>query len=88
MLIFANCAGTSGAGTVIIIALYFFGFNYKSSIILSLASVATSSVVRYIQNFNKPHPLKKGKGVLIDYAVPTIMMPSIVIGVSLGVIVN
>ena len=88
MLLLANFAGAAGAGTVIPIALYFFGFNYKNSINLSLASIATSSIVRYIQNFRQPHPLKNGRGVMIDYAVPTIMMPSIAIGVSLGAIVN
>ena len=32
--------------------------------------------------------MKNGKGVLIDYSLPTIMMPSIVIGVTIGVVVN
>ena len=84
----ANFVGAAGAGTVIPIAMYFFGFNYKSSIYISLASITTSSCVRFIQNFSKTHPLKNGTGVLIDYSVPTIMMPTIVIGVSLGVVVN
>lgn len=87
-LFLANTAGAAGAGTVIPVAMYFFGFNYKSSIYLSLASITTSSLVRFVQNFNRPHPLKSGTGVLIDYSVPTIMMPTIVIGVSIGVLVN
>ena len=32
--------------------------------------------------------MKNGKGILVDYGVPTVMMPSIVIGVSLGAIAN
>ena len=87
MVIVGCLSGGGSAGTVIPISLYFFGFNYKNAINLSLAAIATSGVVRYLMNFNKPHPLKKGKGLLIDYAVPIIMMPSIVIGVSIGAII-
>jgi uncharacterized membrane protein YfcA len=45
-------------------------------------------LVRYFINSNKPHPLKNGKGLLVDINVMVIMLPMIVIGVSLGVIAN
>jgi len=51
-------------------------------------SVFVASLVRYLINSNKPHPLKNGKGLLVDINVMVIMLPMIVIGVSLGVIAN
>ena len=51
-------------------------------------SVFIASFIRYFINSNKPHPLKNGKGLLVDINVMVIMLPMIVIGVSLGVIAN
>ena len=51
-------------------------------------SVFIASFVRYFINSSKPHPLKNGKGLLVDINVMVIMLPMIVIGVSLGVIAN
>lgn len=51
-------------------------------------SVFTASLVRYLINSNKPHPLKNGKGLLVDINVIVIMLPMIVSGVSFGVIAN
>jgi uncharacterized membrane protein YfcA len=41
-----------------------------------------------LYNFNKPHPLKNGQSVLVDYNVAAIMLPMAVVGASVGVIVN
>ena len=51
-------------------------------------SVFIASFIRYFINSNKPHPLKNGKGLLVDINVMVIMLPMIVSGVSLGVIAN
>ena len=51
-------------------------------------SVFIASLIRYFINSSKPHPLKNGKGLLVDINVMVIMLPMIVIGVSLGVIAN
>ena len=50
--------------------------------------VFIASFIRYFINSNKPHPLKNGKGLLVDINVMVIMLPMIVSGVSLGVIAN
>ena len=49
--------------------------------------------MRYIINFKRPHPLKfdtdgKPAGLLVDYNLSLILVPSIVIGSAIGVIVN
>ena len=50
-------------------------------------SVFVSSLVRYLINSKKTHPLKNGKGLLdINYMI--VMLPMIVSGVSFGVIAN
>lgn len=51
-------------------------------------SVFIASLVRYLINSSKPHPLKNGKGLLVDINVMVIMLPMIVSGVSFGVIAN
>ena len=65
-----------------------FGFDTKESIALSNASICVASILRYFVNFNKPHPLKGGKGVLVDYNVASIMLPMIVVGATLGTMFN
>ena len=51
-------------------------------------SVFIASLVRFLINSAKPHPLKNGKGLLVDINVMVIMLPMIVSGVSFGVIAN
>jgi hypothetical protein len=51
-------------------------------------SVFVASLVRYLINSAKPHPLKNGKGLLVDINIMVIMLPMIVSGVSFGVIAN
>ena len=51
-------------------------------------SVFVASLVRFLINSAKPHPLKNGKGLLVDINVMVIMLPMIVSGVSFGVIAN
>ena len=87
LMVFANCGGQGGAGCVMPLSMIFFGFDIKSAIAISNSSITTSAIVRYVMNFNKPHPLKNGKGVIIDYTIPAVMFPSIVVGVTFGAIV-
>ena len=87
-LFYTNCGGLGGGGIMIPIAIAFFGFDVKSAIGISNATVAVSALLRYILNFRKSHPLKNGTGVMVDYNVASVMLPSIVVGVIVGGIVN
>ena len=51
-------------------------------------SVFTAGLVRYLINIKKTHPLKNGKGLLVDINMMVVMLPMIVSGVSFGVIAN
>ena len=48
----ANCGGLGGAACVIPLSMIFFGFDIKSAITLSNSSITTSTIVRYVMNFD------------------------------------
>ena len=84
----SNCGGLGGGGSAIPFLIVFFGFDIKNSIAISNASICIASICRYIFNFPKSHPLRNGSGVLVDYNIASIMLPMIVVGATLGVMVN
>ena len=47
-----------------------------------------SNTIRFFKNSRAPHPLKNGKGMLIDLDLSTLMLPMMISGVSFGVILN
>ena len=83
-----NVGGIGGGGTVVPILMIFHKFDAKNAIALSNFSIFLSSIIRYIINSPQPHPLKDGKGVLVDYNLAILMLPMIISGVSFGVILN
>ena len=88
LIVISSMGGLGGGGSQMPICMIFFGFDVKQAIGLSNASICVCSIYRYLYNFNKPHPLKNGQGVLVDYNVAAIMLPMAVVGASVGVIVN
>lgn len=63
-------------------------FDTKNAIALSNFSIFFSSALRYLLNSGKPHPLKNGKGKIVDLNIGILMMPMVISGVSFGVILN
>ena len=88
LLAFTNTGGLGGGGIIVPTMMSFFRFDTRNAISISNFSIATSTAVRYFVNLREPHPLKSGNGTLNDYGVTLLMLPSIVIGASLGSIVN
>ena len=88
ILLTANMGGLGGGGALIPICMLFFGFDTKQAIAQSNASIFVSAVARYLFNFNKTHPYKNGRGVLVDYNVASLMLPIITVGATVGVILN
>ena len=84
----AQSGGLAGGGSALPVTMFFFGFDTKQAIALSNASICAGSIVRYLYLFRRSHPLKEGKGVLVDYSIASIMLPMIVVGATLGVMVN
>ena len=83
-----NIAGLGGGGIVVPISVIFFKFDAKNAIALSNFSIFASSTQRWILKRNTPHPLKNGKGLLVDYNVGVLMLPGIISGVSIGSTIN
>ena len=88
ILLTANMGGLGGGGALIPICMLFFGFDTKQAIAQSNASIFVSAVARYLFNFNKTHPYKNGRGVLVDYNVVSLMLPMITVGATVGVILK
>jgi hypothetical protein len=87
IVLIANAGGLGGGGVVIPVGMAFYKFDIRESIAMSNASVCISSVVRFFLILKKRHPLKP-YGVVVDYDIATLMLPSIMFGANLGVILN
>lgn len=88
MIWVANMGGIGGGGTLVPICILFFKLDAANAVPLSNFSIFLSSGQRYLLNLNKTHPLKNGKGLLVDYNLAIIMLPAIISGVSVGGIIN
>lgn len=88
MIWVANMGGIGGGGTLVPICIFFFKLDAANAVPLSNFSIFLSSGQRYLLNLNKTHPLKNGKGLLVDYNLAIIMLPAIISGVSVGGIIN
>ena len=62
--------------------------SVKNGVPLSNFSICVSSSLRYFLNARRPHPLKNGKGILVDYDLSIIMIPMIVSGSMMGATMN
>mmetsp|Transcript_8356 Transcript_8356/g.13969 ORF Transcript_8356/g.13969 Transcript_8356/m.13969 type:complete len:115 (-) Transcript_8356:841-1185(-) len=85
---FSNMGGIGGGGILVPIIIAFFRFDSKNAIALSNFSIFLSSLIRFFLNSYKTHPLKKGKGLIVDMNISVLMLPGIISGVSFGVILN
>jgi hypothetical protein len=84
----ANVGGTGGAGMLIPIIVLFMKFDTKNSIALSNFSIFLSSTQRYLLNSVKTHPLKDGRGIIVDLNIVLVCLPLIIMGVVVGYIIN
>ena len=85
---FTNTGGLAGAGIIVPVMMGLYGFDAKNAIAISNFATPFSAVVRYIAHLREPHPLKNGNGVLVDYDLCTLMIPSALVGASIGAIFN
>lgn len=61
-----NVGGVGGGGIIMPVVMAFFKLDSKNAVALSNLSISIASTIRFILNANRPHPLKNGKGLLID----------------------
>ena len=85
---FTNAGGLGGGGIIVPMMMGLYGFDTKNAVAISNFASSWSAVVRFVKNASEAHPLKNGKGILIDYNVCTLMIPSAILGASIGSIIN
>lgn len=88
MLFYTNLGGLAGGGIHLPLCMGFFKLSTKQSVALTNASICLSAVARIFWNARQSHPLKNGKGLMIDTGIALLMMPMVISGVSFGVILN
>jgi hypothetical protein len=87
IVMLANAGGLGGGGVAIPVGIAFYKFDTREAIAMSNASVFISSLVRFFLILKRKHPLKP-YGLVVDYDIATLMLPSIIVGANLGVIAN
>lgn len=85
---FTNMGGLGSAGSFVPIFLGLYHFDTRNAIALANFVSPWASLVRYIAKFREPHPLKNGHGILVDFNICTLIIPSAIIGANVGSIVN
>ena len=88
IITFTNAGGLGGGGVIVPLMMGLYRFDAKNAIAISNFATPWSAVVRFVKNTGESHPLKNGKGILIDYNICTLMLPSAIVGASIGSIVN
>lgn len=88
ILLVTNIGGVSGGGQQVPICLIFFKFDIRNAVAISNISIFLSGFMRWLINSQKSHPLKNGRGILVDMNLCMIMLPPIVSGASFGVFMN
>ena len=74
-----------GGGVILVPAIkIFFQFNQNDAVPLAQMAVFISALTRFIQVYNEKHPLKP-RAVSTDYTIGMVLLPSVMIGSSLGV---
>ena len=88
IITFTNAGGLAGGGIMVPVMIGLYGFDPKSAIAINNFAVPWSCATRYFAHLNMSHPLKNGKGIAVDYNVFTLVIPSTIVGASIGSIVN
>jgi len=88
IIAFTNTGGLGGAGILVPVNMGLYRFDTRNAIALSNFATPWSAIVRYVSHFREPHPLRDGKGIMIDYNVSTLIIPSAIVGATIGSIIN
>jgi hypothetical protein len=86
ILMLCSMAGIGGGMVDSPACMAFYQFSTKNATALSNFILLFSSVARFIYNINQKHPDKDA--VVIDYALASVMLPTVLMGSFIGVIIN
>ena len=80
----SNAGGLSGGGVTIPIMLMFFDMEMKVAVPVSAFIAVSSTVLRFIINFNQRHPNNDNR-LTINYDIVILTMPAVFCGSLIGV---
>lgn len=83
----SNFGGIAG-GFGFICLMSMFGFDLKTSIVLSNAQIVISSIIRISTGIGKPHPERKTHGTLYHFNVISMIIPAAALASALATLIN
>jgi uncharacterized membrane protein YfcA len=83
----AAASGIGGGGMVMPIVIIFFGYYAEEAVSLSNFSIMTSGILRFVMNFSQKHP-ERNERLAIDYDTVLLLLPMVLLGSSVGVLLN
>ena len=83
----AAASGIGGGGMVMPIVIIFFGYYAEEAVSLSNFSIMTSGILRFVMNYSQKHP-ERNERLAIDYDTVLLLLPMVLMGSSVGVLLN
>lgn len=83
---FANAGGIGGGALLMPIIIIFFGADVADGTPISNFCIFISAVIRFLMNFKQMHPERPK--LMQNYDIAVIFMPLVMVGSSIGVILN
>jgi len=83
----AAASGIGGGGMVMPIVIIFFGYYAEEAVSLSNFSIMTSGILRFVMNYSQKHP-ERNERLAIDYDTVLLLLPMVLLGSSVGVLLN
>ena len=79
-------AGVGGGGIIVSFIMVFCNLDIKDAVAISGFTILIGSLSRFAMTYHDRHPAKDA--VSIDYALTTVMLPTVLIGSTLGILFN
>lgn len=79
-------AGVGGGGIIVSFIMVFCNLDIKDAVAISGFTILVGSLTRFAITFQERHPGKDA--VQIDYTLSTVMLPTVLVGSTLGILFN
>lgn len=82
----AVMSGIGGGGIIVPLLMVFYNLNTKNAVAISGFTILTGAITRYLITLGERHPDKEA--TCIDYGITNVMLPTVMIGSTIGVFFN
>ena len=79
-------AGVGGGGIIVSFIMVFCNLDIKDAVAISGFTILVGSLTRFAMTYKERHPAKDA--VQIDYTIATVMLPTVLVGSTLGILFN